>query len=118
MLKSLRAGAGYLQIDHRDSPGLSPSDVAGIPGAMVAPGGAVTERDLKQCNHCQRGIVLHPLRIRDRGYCPKCDHYVCDRCEAIRVKTGDCVPMVKILEHVGNALTKSAQPTITLTDKE
>lgn len=124
MFKSLRAGGGYLQIDHRDSPGLTPADVAAVPGALVAPGGEVLERDVKQCSHCQRGIVLHPLRIRDRGYCGKCDSYVCDACETIRVKSGDCVPFAKVLDRahdhaeqfVGRDDHPDASPLVHLTD--
>jgi formamidopyrimidine-DNA glycosylase len=76
--KSLRSGAGYLQIDHTNSPGISAEDAAKLPGAMMAPGGQILERDIAMCSHCQRGIVLQPLRVRARGYCPKCNHYVCD----------------------------------------
>jgi hypothetical protein len=106
MLKSLRHGAGYLQIDHRDSPGLTADDVAHVPGAIAAPGGTVTERDVKQCSHCQRAVVLHPLRVRDRGFCPKCNSYVCDACEDIRVRTGECVPFVKVLDTAQNIAEK------------
>jgi hypothetical protein len=96
--KSLRQHAGLLVIDHSDSPGLTAADVAGVPGGLPVAGGSVLERDVLTCSHCQRAVVLEPLRVRDRGYCPKCDHYVCDGCETIRVKTGACVPMVKILD--------------------
>lgn len=126
MLKSLRHHAGYLEIDHRDSPGLTAADVAHIPGAMPVAAGSVLERDVKQCSHCQRTIVLQPLRVRDRGYCPKCDHYVCDDCETIRVKTGACVPAVQMFDAVQNRLATRvdrgepvpSDPTILLTDKE
>lgn len=125
-LKSLRRGAGYLQIDHTNSPGISADDVARLPfpGAVVAPGGTVTERDIKQCSHCQRGIVLEPLRTRERGYCPRCNHYVCDQCEAIRVKTGECVPFPAVLDKVHTHIERfqgredhpdAARPLVTLT---
>jgi len=124
MARSLRQGAGFLQIDHRNSPGLSPADVAHLPGAVAVAAGVVHERDVKQCSHCQRDVVLEPLRTRERGYCPKCDSYVCDGCEAIRVKTGACVPMVKrfdvaleIAEKFSGQLDHpAAVPDIVLTD--
>lgn len=105
-MSSLKQHAGYLQIDHTDSPGLTPADVAHVPGAPVVPGGAVLERDILTCSHCQRGIVLQPLRVRDRGYCNKCDHYICDGCETIRVKVGECVPMAKVLDVTQNTASK------------
>ena len=99
MVISLKQGAGFLEIDHRESPGLSPADVAHVPGGVPVPGGSHFERDVKMCSHCQRGIVLEPLRTRNRGYCAKCDHYICDHCETIRVKTGACVPFRAVLDR-------------------
>jgi hypothetical protein len=122
---SLKAGAGYLIIDHRDSPGLSAADVAQMPGAVAAPAGTVLERDVKQCSHCQRDVLLEPLRTRARGYCPKCDGYVCDGCEAIRVASGGaCVPFAARLEQAQATLAKfagqpdhpDANPDVVLTD--
>lgn len=100
MRHSLRQGAGYLTIDHRDSPGLTPADVARSPGAIAVAGGTLLERDVLTCSHCQRAVVLEPLRTRDRGHCPKCDRYVCDPCEAIRAKSGACVPMTQTLDRM------------------
>lgn len=109
MKHSLNDGAGYLQIDHRDSPGLSPADVAHIPGAQAVAGGQQLERDTKTCSHCQRLVVLNPGRVRQRAYCPKCDAYICDGCEAERVKTGgDCIPFKMILDRAATLAEKFA----------
>ena len=123
MRRSLADGSGLLTIDHRDSPGVTPADLAALPGAIAVAGGALLERDVQQCSHCQRGIVLHPNRVRPRGYCPKCDHYVCDGCEAIRVQTGNCVPFRARLEQAAEVAEQYAgQPdhpearSIVLTD--
>lgn len=108
-MKSLKHGAGYLIIDHRDSPGVRPEDVAHVPGAVAAPGGTQVEMDVYQCSHCQRTIVLRAAskeRMQARGYCPKCHHYVCNGCEAIRVKTGACVPFKQILDRAGDLAEK------------
>lgn len=123
-MRSLRSGLGYLEIDHRDSPGLTPEQVAGIPWAIAVPGGQRFERDHAQCSHCQRTVILEPLRTRDRGYCPKCYHYICDECESIRVKSLVCVPFVKqidlVQEHVARFLGREdspdANPRVVLTD--
>ncbi len=98
LFKTLAHHAGFLEIDHRDSPGLRPEDVAHVPGAIPVGQGQVLERDVKQCSHCQRAVVLNPGRVRDRAVCPKCYHYICDECEAIRVKSGDCVPWAKVMD--------------------
>ena len=100
MKRSLRHGAGYLEVDHRDSPGLTPEQVAHVPGAIAVGKGQRLERDVLNCTHCERAVILHPLRTRDRGYCQKCNHYICDECEAIRVKTGVCTPMRQILDRL------------------
>jgi hypothetical protein len=99
-MSSLKPHAGYLVVDHRDSPGLTPADVAHVPGAIAVGPGSLLERDVLTCSHCQRAVILEPLRVRDRGYCLKCDHYVCDACETIRVKTGACVPMTQTLDRM------------------
>lgn len=106
-MPSLKQHAGYLVIDHRESPGLTQADVAHLPDAIPVGAGELLERDIKMCSHCQRQVVLEPLRVRARGYCPKCDHYICDGCEAIRVKTGACVPMAKVVDQAQEQLEKS-----------
>lgn len=126
MKRSIAHGAGYTIIDHRDSPGVTPEDLAHIAGGMAfaVPGGKVGECDVLGCGHCQAQVVKHPQRVRPRGYCPKCDRYVCDRCEAIRVRTSECVPYMKILDAIQNAAEKyegredhpDATPKILLTD--
>lgn len=71
-------------VDHRASPGLGPK------GSPLGEG-SLFEAATYTCSHCQKIVVLNPIRIRERGYCPKCDHYICDLCEAARVAaSGDC----------------------------
>ncbi len=111
MKQTLASGSGYLEIDHRDSPGLRPEDVAHVPGTIAVPGGQHLERDIQQCSHCQRGVVLNPARVRDRAVCQKCYHYICDACETIRVKTGACVPFTAVIERVATIAEKfTTQP--------
>jgi hypothetical protein len=100
MKHSLAHGSGFLEIDHRDSPGVAPSDVAGVPGALAVPGGTRLERDIQHCSHCQRAVILNPGRVRARAVCLKCHHYICDDCERIRVKTLACVPFAKVVDAV------------------
>lgn len=100
MKKSLSSGSGYLEIDHRNSPGLTPADVAHVPGMTAVGEGEHFERDVQQCSHCERAVILNPGRVRERARCPKCYHYICDGCEEIRVASGGaCVPFKQVLDR-------------------
>ena len=90
---------GYLLIDHRAGPGLN---CCGL-GA-----GTVFESAIVTCSHCQRGIVLNPSRTRERAYCPNCDHYICDNCEAVRAQTG-CKTFKQVMDEVCEAAIKESQ---------
>ncbi len=81
MIHSQRSHEGYFLRDDRVS------------------GGEFIEQPTRTCSHCHRIVMLNPKRTRTRGYCAKCDSYVCDSCEAIRVKTGECVPLIKVFEQ-------------------
>jgi len=124
MKRSISHGSGFLEIDHRDSPGLTPEQVAHIPGAIAVGAGQLLERDIQQCSHCQRGVILNPGRVRARAVCLKCDHFVCDGCAEILARTGECVPFLKRLDrahaiierHIGQPDHPEANPDIVLTD--
>ena len=78
----MKQKSGYLLIDDR-----------------VA-GGKLFEADTLTCSHCQRQLIRNPERTRARAYCPKCDKYICDACEALRVTTGVCRPLKSLMEDV------------------
>lgn len=59
-MRSKTSNEGYLLIDNR------------------AAGGTLLEAATVTCCHCQRTYIRNPLRVRARGYCAKCDAYVCD----------------------------------------
>ncbi len=63
---SLSSHFGYLISDNRAS------------------GGGILEQHTIGCNHCGAHVVMNPDRQRARAYCPKCDRYICDICEAHR----------------------------------
>jgi hypothetical protein len=83
MKTSKRKFEGCVIIDHRDSPGITPDEANGHGPAVGK--GQVWESATYSCVHCQRVVIMNPLRSRPRVYCPKCDDYVCDVCEAQRV---------------------------------
>ncbi len=98
-MPSLRRREGYLEINHRFSPGTS-----------EVPGGTVLEAATITCSHCQTVLIVNPLRNRERGYCGKCDHYVCDGCEAVRVSTGECRTMAKVFDELEKAVHRDIAP--------
>jgi hypothetical protein len=103
---SKRELEGYLEIDHRDSPGLTEAQAlaARVPYLAFKAGSKFQSATIT-CSHCQRIVVLNPLRIRDRHYCGKCDKYICDWCEMERMQTGVCKPYSqKIAEHLEAAI--------------
>lgn len=83
-MKSKRSHEGYLLMNHRDSPGLSPdflvaaSQRSSAPPLPAAAGRGLFEAPTITCSHCQKVVVINPVRNRDRAYCAKCDHYLCD----------------------------------------
>jgi len=88
---SKRSLEGEVEIDHRASPGL-PDNVAhslGLP-AHALRGGQIYRGAFYVCAHCQCEIVKNPERVRPRGYCAKCDKYICDECEFQMVTTLEC----------------------------
>ena len=74
---------GYLHLDHRNSPGL-PDALALQVGydPLLCREGQVYESYTLGCAHCGAHVVINPWRRRDRGWCAKCDAYICDACTA------------------------------------
>lgn len=83
-LLTQRSREGYLMIDDRAS------------------GGGLFESATITCSHCQTVVVLNPLRTRARGFCRKCDHYICDNpgCNY------ECVPIEKVFDDLQNKAFK------------
>lgn len=108
---SKRELEGYLEIDHRESPGITPELAAKVGrGTIPVPAGQIFKAATFNCSHCETLVVINPKRIRARGYCPKCDHDVCDFCEGERIRTGVCRPMKQIIEEFQEAAVKGTPP--------
>lgn len=99
-MRSQRSREGSLLIDYRESPGVSPEILqrSGLTVPFVKAGDKF-EAPTLQCSHCQAGVVLNPQRTRDRGYCAKCDHYICDTCVGIASVTLEHRPFRKIRDE-------------------
>lgn len=100
-MSSLRSHEGYLLVDLRESPGVPDSVIqqAVAAGKVISgPTQGMVEAATITCSHCQVQMIRNPGRVRARGYCPKCDHYVCDGCEAARVASGVCRPLTQVFD--------------------
>jgi hypothetical protein len=97
-VNSKRRHEGYFQVDHSASPGI-PDELMPV-GLPAGSGRGNFEAPCYTCNHCQKVVVLHPARTRDRAWCRYCDHYICDPCGAILARTGKCLPYTNFIELV------------------
>ena len=87
-----RAKEGYLQIDHRESPGVSVSDVAPAPDRPIVGAGVNYESATVRCTQCHRIGVLNPNRGQRQNYCAKCDGFHCDGC-MVSQPFGSCLTL-------------------------
>lgn len=95
---------GYLQIDHRDSPGLNESEIAKLGSPLpYGAGRGNFEADVVTCRHCQGMIILNPLRERGRHFCHGCGRYICDNCYLVYRVSGVCKPFLKVVEEIQEA---------------
>ena len=78
-MSSLKRHEGYLCIDNRFGPGVSEEFIrASGKDVPIVTEGKFYESATATCSHCGIIVVLNPDRTRPRGYCRKCDKYVCD----------------------------------------
>ena len=107
MIHSKRSLEGYLFIDHRDSPGVTPDQVPAEVVRKYGPPTIVGKGQLYEsatitCVHCQAIVVLNPLRTRPRNWCNKCGDYVCDNPVCIT----ECQPFAKLADTLQEAGVK------------
>ena len=105
-MNSRRRHEGYLIIDHRAGMGLTDEEAHQF-GAPPVGHGKMMELPTITCRHCQKVVIINPSRTRERAYCPKCDHYICDWCEAERVALGgECKLFDRLADNVLNEAAK------------
>ncbi len=90
---SKKSREGYILIDHRASPGFTEEQAKtlNLPYEQVKEG-AMLEMASLTCAHCKVAVIKNPLRIRERAHCFKCNHYICDLCEA-KTRESDYIHM-------------------------
>lgn len=100
---SLRSREGYLLIDNSNGPGVSEEQLAMLPRKHeleAVSEGKKFESATITCSHCHRIFLRNPARKRERAYCMKCDHYICDWCGAEAGRTRECRPMNAVLDEI------------------
>lgn len=88
---------GYLLRDEGEGPGIPRPD--GSPSTVRR-----LETHTRTCCHCNRVVIILPdatraalglpLRSHPRGYCPKCDAYVCDA----KACQSNCTPTMLLVD--------------------
>ncbi len=113
MRHSKRSLEGEILIDHQASPGLEPEIALwmGVDPRLVAKG-QVVEAAILNCGHCSQAQIKNPQRTRPRGWCAKCDHYLCDACEAQMHLTLQCRNVKRRIETVANELERGTSPLL------
>lgn len=109
---SKRGQEGYLMIDNRHAPSITPEQ-AHATGKEIAGVGnnGLYETATVTCSHCHAQVILRPDRTRDRGYCRKCDHYICDQCEVVRIASGyACKPLNQLFDEIQAAAFRCDAP--------
>lgn len=101
-MASLKRFEGYYQIDQTHGPGVDPHPdlVAKFGYAPTVKAGENYECATHTCSHCGVPVILNPQRTRPRGYCAKCDRYICERCALVWKLTLECRPFQQFLDSL------------------
>jgi len=103
-MRSHRSLEGELTLDHRYSPGV-PDEIAVRQGLTPGAGKGLFESATITCHRCQAVVVLNPNRSRERAYCKRHDHFLCDACAVELRATGEqCVTWLDTIEEFAKRL--------------
>lgn len=91
---------GYLLMDHQASPGLPRPMVEKTGLADQLGEGKKLELATLTCGHCKTVAIKNPMRIRERGHCYKCNHYICDGCAVAFKETLICRPWDQVVNEL------------------
>ena len=104
----LRDQEGYLMMDHRHAGGTVSDMYLQSVDLPLGAGRGLFECATYTCHHCQYVVVIEPKRTRERAYCKKCEHRLCDGCGAELARTGICRPYRQVIDDYLNALSRSS----------
>jgi hypothetical protein len=85
-MPSGRFRPSYLLVDHSQSPGMAPADMAPGFAHLAVAAGRKFEASVTLCAHCQGTIVLG---LEHDDYCRKCDRFICDLCALAVAVSGE-----------------------------
>jgi hypothetical protein len=86
-MSSLKRHEGYLLIDLSNAPPVPDSIIPDKYSSLRGLGRSLKkEMGVNTCIHCHAQVILNPERTRDREYCRRCDHYICDSPVCIAMK--------------------------------
>lgn len=104
---SKRELEGYLEIDHRESPGITLELAAKIGrGTIPVAAGKKFQAATMHCPYCERMIIRNPSRERARNFDPKTDRYMCDDCALVRQMGGELISMKQKIQELQEATDK------------
>lgn len=115
-MTSLRSHEGWMYIDNRNNPGVDDATMVRM-GYEPGAGRGLYESATYTCNHCNAVVVIEPKRTRERGFCRKCSHKICDACATIMAQTFECKTMAQVIDETLESVEKqaeTAQPSILL----
>lgn len=109
-MRSKLAQRSYLYISNGDGEPPSwdkaPESVKRSGLVWIAAPGKEKEWHTVTCSHCQTTFLWNSFRRRDREWCWSCDHYICDRCSAVRKVVG-CKTFAAILDDTERLVRKT-----------
>lgn len=98
-MRTLASLEGEFMMDNRANPGV-PDEIVVAQGLPPGAGRGLFEEACYTCSHCQKVVVKNRQRTRPRGFCKKCQHVICDGCEAQYVASGhECKPFKVLIEE-------------------
>lgn len=97
---------GYVEIDHRESPGISHEEAARVGSRLAVGKGQRFQAATWKCCGCERQIILLKEQARHENYCSQCDSYMCDECLLRRKVTGIHIPFWKRAEDFMRAMAR------------
>lgn len=111
-MKSLRRHEGYFLMDNRVNAGVSADLVRAVaPDLPSAAGRGLFEAPAITCSHCQTVVIIRPDRTRERAYCAKCDHYICDTCGVVMAQTKECNSFARLADAIQEQAALQEQAT-------
>lgn len=92
--KSVKGGKGYLLIENRFNEQAIRQKQPDGSAPILMPAERTFEANTLTCAHCQAVVMLLPTRVRERGWCRKCNAYICDKpgCHA------ECNPIAMMVD--------------------